>query len=60
MKTNIESDPGRWKHYNEMMSKREIVDFTIVGHCKRCGKRKGDHVTESVLRRNPTCCPFVS
>jgi hypothetical protein len=60
MKNEIEpQDLSRWTKYNEMMMKREQVDFSNPSNCKRCGKPKGNHVTAYVLKQNPRCCPFV-
>lgn len=52
-------DPWRWTRYNRIMVAREVVDFSKADHCKRCGKRWGDHVTSAVLARNACACPFV-
>ena len=54
-----DTDPGRWARYNEMMDKREGIDFENPSNCKRCGKPWGNHVTEITLKKNPKCCPFV-
>lgn len=54
-----EEDPFRWTRYHKMMEDREGIDFNNKNNCKRCGKPRGNHVTASVLKRNPNCCPFV-
>jgi hypothetical protein len=51
-------DPYRWVRYNEMISQREVIDFNRIGFCKKCGKRKGDHATDSILSKNPHACKF--
>jgi hypothetical protein len=48
-----------WSSYNEMMIGREVIDFDNKEFCKKCGKRRGDHLTEIALEANPYACPFV-
>lgn len=55
-----DNDPYRWTRYNEMMSKRIVIDFNRPGFCKRCGRREGDHLTELGLKQNPNACRFES
>ena len=54
-----EEDPGRWARYDKMMAAREPVDFDSPYTCRRCGRRRGDHLTEQALKRNPRACRFT-
>lgn len=55
---NNEEDPGRWSRYNKMVEARDPIDFNSPYTCKKCGRLKGNHLSDFGLRQNPYACKF--